>query len=74
MSSQQEQIVTTWEKAVNGPDCAGYWQAMGKEHKTLKSEMESREIVDRQDWMNVLPSPWAVSRQINMKIENQILC
>jgi Reverse transcriptase (RNA-dependent DNA polymerase) len=49
----------TWEEAMNGPDKAGYWKAMGKEVTTLETEMDSWEVVERQGWMNVLPSTWA---------------
>jgi len=48
----------TWEQAMNGPDRDGYWQACEKEIGTLESK-DSWEIVDREPWMNVLPSTWA---------------
>jgi Reverse transcriptase (RNA-dependent DNA polymerase) len=48
-----------WNQAMNGPDCEGYWEAMIKEYNTLEQLMECWEIVDREDWMNVLPSTWA---------------
>jgi hypothetical protein len=49
----------TWHEAMNGPDKAGYWEAMVKEHTTLEDEMGCWESVNRQSWMNVLPSTWA---------------
>jgi hypothetical protein len=48
----------TWEEAMNGPDQAGYWEAVTKALLTLESKM-SWDIVDRQPFMNVLPSTWA---------------
>jgi hypothetical protein len=47
-----------WNQAMNGPDKAGYWKACKKEIDTLLSK-EAWEEVDRQEWMNVLPSTWA---------------
>jgi len=49
----------SWEQAVNGPDSAGYWKAMEKEIGTLQDDMNSWDVVDRQSWMNILPSTWA---------------
>jgi hypothetical protein len=48
----------TWEQAMNGPDQKGYWEACEKELETLTSK-GSWEVVERQPWMNVLPSTWA---------------
>jgi hypothetical protein len=48
----------TWEQAMNGPDQAGYWEACEKELTTLTSK-GSWEVVERQPWMNILPSTWA---------------
>ena len=47
------------EQVVNGPDSEGYWEAMEKEVTTLQKEKDCWEIVDKQDFMNVLPSTWA---------------
>lgn len=48
-----------WEEAMNGPNSEGYWQAMEKELKTLVTDMDVWDVVDREPWMNVLPSTWA---------------
>jgi hypothetical protein len=48
----------TWEQAMNGPDAEGYMEAAKKEIHTLKNK-NAWEVVDRKDWMNVLPSTWA---------------
>jgi hypothetical protein len=44
---------------MNGADQAGYWKAMEKELETLEGSKDSWEVVDKQTWMNVLPSTWA---------------
>jgi hypothetical protein len=44
---------------MNGPNKAGFWDAMCKELHTLDVEKNSWEEVDREPWMNVLPSTWA---------------
>ena len=49
----------TWEEAVNGPDSNRYWEVMEKEVAMLQKEMDCWEVVDREDFMNVLPSTWA---------------
>ena len=48
----------TWEQAMNGPDAEGYMKAAELEVDTLE-EMDTWDIVEREDWMNVLPSTWA---------------
>jgi hypothetical protein len=48
----------TWQEAMNGPNRQGYWEACEKEFSTLE-EKDSWEVVDRQPFMNVLPSTWA---------------
>ena len=48
-----------WDQAMSGPERAGYWTACEKEIHTLQDEKEAWEVVDREDWMNVLPSTWA---------------
>ena len=50
----------TWEQVVNEPYSEGYWEAMEKEVTTLQKEKDCWEIVDKEDFMNVLPSTWAV--------------
>jgi Reverse transcriptase (RNA-dependent DNA polymerase) len=49
----------TWDQAMNGPDQAGYWKAMETELATLEEKKNSWEVVERETWMNVLPSTWA---------------
>lgn len=49
----------TWEMAMNGSNRSGYWKAMEAELKTLVDDKDSWEEVDREGWMNVLPSTWA---------------
>jgi hypothetical protein len=48
----------TWHEAMGGPNAEGYWQACKKEYETLIS-MKVWEVVERQTWMNVIPSTWA---------------
>ena len=47
-----------WNEAMNGPDAEGFMEACRKELATLEA-MQVWEVVDRQPWMNVLPSTWA---------------
>ncbi len=47
----------TWHEAMGGPNAEGYWQACKKEYETLIS-MKVWEVVERQTWMNVIPSTW----------------
>jgi hypothetical protein len=49
----------TWEQAMNGPDKAGYWKACEIELNTLTQKRDAWDVVDREPWMNVLPSTWA---------------
>jgi hypothetical protein len=49
----------SWDEAMNGPDRAGYWEACRKELETLTESKDAWDVVDREDWMNVLPSTWA---------------
>jgi len=48
----------SWEEAMNGPNADGYWKAAEIEIDTLR-KMDTWDEVDREDWMNVLPSTWA---------------
>jgi Reverse transcriptase (RNA-dependent DNA polymerase) len=48
-----------WEEAMNGPNKAGYWEAMRSELATLTGAKDAWDVVDRADWMHVLPSTWA---------------
>ena len=48
----------TWDEAMSGPLKEGYWEAAMKEIKTLQLK-EAWEVVQRQDYMNVLPGTWA---------------
>ena len=52
-----------WHDAMNGPDAAGFMEACKKEIDTLSRLMKAWEVVDRQDWMNVIPSTWAFKRK-----------
>ena len=45
----------SWEMAMNGPFAEGYMKAQQLEIDTLE-KMDVWEIVDREPWMNVLPS------------------
>lgn len=47
-----------WFEAMNGPNRDGFMEAARKEIETLE-QMDVWEVVDRKDWMNVLPSTWA---------------
>jgi hypothetical protein len=49
----------SWEEAMNGPDREGYLEAARKELKTLSKDKDAWDVVDREDWMKVLPSTWA---------------
>ena len=49
----------TWEQAMNRPDSAGYWEACKKELNTLADKKNGWDVVERQPWMNILPSTWA---------------
>ena len=48
----------TWNDAMGGEDSEGYWQACLKEHETLLKR-GVWEDVEKESWMNVLPSVWA---------------
>jgi hypothetical protein len=48
----------TWEEAMNGPDRKGHMEAAKKEIETLV-DMDAWDVVDCEEWMNVLPSTWA---------------
>ena len=49
----------SWEQAINGPDSAGYWEECKKELHTLIDKKNAWDVVERQPWMNILPSTWA---------------
>jgi len=49
----------TWNEAMNGPHKEGYWDAMCREIDTLTVQKHAWDVVDREPWMNVLPSTWA---------------
>jgi hypothetical protein len=53
----------TWEQAMNGPLADGYKEAARKEIEILK-KMGCWEEVDREPWMNVLPSTWAFKKKV----------
>jgi hypothetical protein len=48
-----------WEQAMNGPDRNGYLEACRKELHTLSEDKDAWDVVDREDWMKVLPTTWA---------------
>ena len=48
-----------WEEAMNGPFAEGYRESAVIEIETLES-MNAWDKVDREEWMNVLPSTWAI--------------
>ena len=50
----------TWQEAMNNVALAdGFLKAAGKEIDTLQNKMNCWDIVDREEWMNVLPRTWA---------------
>lgn len=51
-----------WAEAMNGPYAEGYKEAAKKEVDTLIG-MRVWDEVDREPWMNVLPSTWAFRRK-----------
>ena len=48
----------TFMEAVNGPDAAGFIEAMKLELSTLV-EMKTFDIVDKAPWMKIISSVWA---------------
>ena len=48
----------TWWDAMKSANADDWWAAAKKEIETLEG-IDAWEVVDRQDWMNVLPSTWA---------------
>ena len=48
-----------WEQAMDRPDSTGYWEACKKELHTLMDKKNAWDVVERQPWMNILPSTWA---------------
>ena len=48
----------SWKEAMNGPLAEGYWKATEIEIKTLIKN-EKWDVVDREPWMDVIPSTWA---------------
>jgi hypothetical protein len=50
----------SWDSAMNGPQKEGYWDAMKSELKTLTEKMHAWDIVEREPWMNILPSTWTL--------------
>ena len=53
----------SYEMAMNGPNAEGYRQACQTEIDTLE-KMDVWELVDREPWMNVLPSTWALKAKL----------
>ena len=52
----------TYHEAMNGPDAEGYKEATRIEIETLK-RMKVWDVVNRESWMDVLPSTWAFRRK-----------
>jgi hypothetical protein len=50
----------TYEEAMNGPLADEFRKSMEVEWDMLNVVMKAWEIVERQPWMNVLPSTWAL--------------
>lgn len=48
----------TWKEAMNSPQADEWFEACKIEVGTLEG-MDSWDVVDREDWMKVLPSTWA---------------
>jgi hypothetical protein len=48
----------TWNEAMNGPYAEGFWEACHKEIDTLV-DMGVWEVVDKEDWMSIIPTTWA---------------
>ena len=53
----------SYEMAMNGPNREGYIKACKKEIQTL-IDMGVWEVVNREPWMNVLPSTWALKAKL----------
>jgi hypothetical protein len=53
-----DEDMPTWTQAMNGPNRDGFWDACKIEVETLE-DMDTWDVVDRESWMNVLPSTWA---------------
>ena len=47
-----------WTQAMNGPHAEGFWEACKLEVKTLE-DMDVWDVVDREDWMEVIPVTFA---------------
>ena len=47
------------EQAMNRPDSARYWEACKKELYTLVDKKHTLDVIEHQQWMNILPSTWA---------------
>lgn len=57
-SSDADADTFTFQEAMNHPNSDGFWVAAEKEIETLE-KMDVWEEVNRESWMNVLPSTWA---------------
>ena len=47
----------SWHEAMNGPLRGGYWKAAETEYEVLQHK-DAWDVVEREDWMNVLPGTW----------------
>ena len=52
-----------WNEAMSGPDATGFMEACNKEIDTLYRLMKAWTVVERQPWMNVIPSTWAFKQK-----------
>jgi hypothetical protein len=57
-AKENDEDTPRWHHAINGPQKEGYWKAMKTEIRILTKNMHAWEIVDRESWMNVLPSTY----------------
>ena len=53
----------TWDESINGPHKEGYCSACKEQIITLNNKY-SWEVVDREDWINVLPSTWNFKKNV----------
>ena len=53
----------TWDEAMNGTRKEGYWLTYEKEINTLNKK-HAWEVVDQEDWMNVIPSTWDFKKNV----------
>jgi hypothetical protein len=54
-----DEATIPWHQAMGEPQAEGYWQVCKLELKT-QTKMSAWDIVERKDWINVLPRTWTV--------------